>query len=200
MADSDISVLEPRKMKSRKGNIDFLVFCLKHFRRSDILNRQTITELLGVLVKKIRENLKMGRQPEVTSTKVMEDGGRGVRQGLILSNQFPREECGRVDCQLCFQQDGNRRRIVCDSGSVGYEGECNRCPDQKYTYVGETSKTAYTRLSQHLAAYRAASAANIPAQPQHVGLGLDRPKAAKSWMWEHTRDVHDGITGYEITK
>ena len=22
-----------------------------------------------------------------------------------------------------------------------------------------------------------------------------RPKAAKSWMWEHTRDVHDGVIG-----
>ena len=121
--------------------------------------------------------------------------GRGARQGLILSNQFPRERCSRVDCQLCFQQDGETRRVVCDKESVGYEGECTRCPDQKYTYIGETSKTAYTRLSQHLAAYRAASAANVPAQPQLVGFGLDRPKAAKSWMWEHTRDVHDGIVG-----
>ena len=49
--------------------------------------------------------------------------------------------------------------------------------------------------SQHLAAYRTASAANVPAQPQLVGFGLDRPKAAKSWMWEHTRDVHGGIVG-----
>ena len=34
-----VSVLEPRKMKSRKRNMDFSVFDLKNFRRSDILNR-----------------------------------------------------------------------------------------------------------------------------------------------------------------
>ena len=35
----------------------------------------------------------------------------------------------------------------------------------------------------------------MPAQPQQVGIGQDRPKAAKSWMWEHTRDFHGGTVG-----
>jgi hypothetical protein len=103
----------------------------------------------GVLADKVRESLKKGRQPGGTRTKVLEDGGKGARQGLNLSNQFPRERYTRVDCQLCF----------------------------------------------HLAAYRAAYAANVQAQPQLVGFGFDRPKAAKSWMLEHTRDVNDGIVG-----
>ena len=52
----------------------------------------------------------------------------------------------------------------------------------------------HTRLRQHLAAYKTASAAQLPAQPQHVDP-LSRPRAAKSWMWEHTRDKHQGIVG-----
>ena len=55
----------------------------------------------------------------------------------------------REDCQLCLEQDGDTKRIVC----VGYEGECSRCPDRTYAYIEETSETAYTRLSLHLAAY-----------------------------------------------
>ena len=39
----------------------------------------------------------------------------------------------------------------------------------------------------------------MPAQQDGVALGvggrLARPRAAKSWMWEHTRDVHGGIVG-----
>ena len=51
-------------------------------------------------------------------------------------------------------------------------------------------------MSQHLAAYRAASAARAPPQPQQDGNSFDRrPQAAKSWMWEHTRDVHGGVVG-----
>ena len=89
-----------------------------------------------------------------------------------------------------------QKSIVCDQENIGYAGECSRCPAGSYTYVGETSKTAYTRLGQILAAYRAASTAGLPAQPQHVVTDtLTRPRAAKSWMWEHTRDKHLGVVG-----
>ena len=166
------------------------------FRSGGYTSTLTVTATpAGSLAEKVRRNLKRGRQPKGKKTKVLEDGGRGARQGMILSNQFPRESCSREDCQLCLQQDGDNRRIVCDKENIGYEGKCSRCPEITLTYIGETSKTAYTRLSQHLAAYRAASAAKLPAQPQLVGIGLDRPKAAKSWMWEHTRDFHGGIVG-----
>ena len=36
---------------------------------------------------------------------------------------------------------------------------------------------AYTRLCQHLGSYRAASAADLPALPQHVDDPLTRPRA-----------------------
>jgi hypothetical protein len=148
----------------------------------------------GVLAEVVRKNLEKGRQPSGTKTKVLEDGGRSSRCGLVQSNQFPRQRCSRSDCQLCLQQEG--KRVMCDKENIGYEGECSRCPARTYAYIGETSKTGYTRLSQHLAAYRAASTARLPAQPDPGVLGYEvRPKAAKSWMWEHTRDIHAGVVG-----
>jgi hypothetical protein len=150
----------------------------------------------GVLAERVRESLEKSRQPTGTKTKVLEDGGQSTKCGLIKSNQFPREKCERENCQLCVQQNQENKKIVCDRENVGYEGWCNRCPDIKYAYIGETSKTAFTRLSQHLVAYRAASAARVPPQPKQDGIGFERrPQAAKSWMWEHTRDVHEGVVG-----
>ena len=148
----------------------------------------------GLLAEQVRRNLEMGRQPAQTKTKVLEDGGRSVRGGLVRSDQFPREKCDRKDCQLCLQ--GETKGVQCDRENIGYEGECGRCPAGAFAYIGETSKTAYTRLGQHLAAYKSAAAAGLPAIPQHVSSDpLDRPRAAKSWMWEHTRDQHQGIVG-----
>ena len=133
----------------------------------------------GLLAKQVRKKLDKERQPAGTKVKVLEDGGRGARRGLVRSNQFPREKCQRLDCQLCFQADG--KRSMCEKENVGYEGECTRCPPRTNAYIGETSMTGYTRLSQHLAAYRAAAAAREPAQPQPPANGFDsRPKAAKS--------------------
>ena len=58
--------------------------------------------------------------------------------------------------------------------------------------MGETSRTAYTRFSEHLRNYRGAAAARLPPVPDD-GAGLRG--RARSWMWEHTRDHHDGIVG-----
>ena len=60
-------------------------------------------------------------------------------------------------------------------------------------YVGETSKTGYSRVKEHLGSYRAASAAKLPPLPLSNNLTEKRPP--KSWMWEHTRDVHYGQVG-----
>ena len=47
-----------------------------------------------------------GSQPTGTKTKEMEDGGVSSRVGLVKSNQFPRDECGRGECILCVQLGG----------------------------------------------------------------------------------------------
>ena len=51
------------------------------------------------LAEQVRRNVEKGREPAGTKVKVMEDGGRGAKRGLVRSNQFPREKCQRVNCQ-----------------------------------------------------------------------------------------------------
>ena len=76
--------------------------------------------------------------------------------------------------------------------NVGYEGRCLRCSENA-VYVGETSKTAYTRIKQHFSNYRAAAAAKLPPLQRENPGRLENVRDCKSWMWEHTRDEHDGV-------
>ena len=108
---------------------------------------QTITLIVPV-TKSVRRNLKRSRQSAGTDIMVIEDGGVSARAGLVKSNQFPREKCSRNDCLVCFQEDGESRRLKCDQSNVGYESEYTRC-STKYTYIGESSRTAYTRFGEH---------------------------------------------------
>ena len=118
---------------------------------------------------------------------------------LSRSNQFPRDDCGRDDCMICFQQEENKSSVQCVKRSVGYEGMCVRCTT-KHAYIGETSRTAYTRVKEHISDYRAASAAQLPPLEENSGGGRgqgfsNRKKCVKSWMWEHSRDCHGGQVG-----
>ena len=76
---------------------------------------------------------------------------------------------------------------------------------QYKTYVGERSRSAYTRIKEHVDNYRAAATAMLPALQQkenHVMCGkqqcVQQNKCkcnVKSWMWEHSRDYHGGVVG-----
>ena len=70
------------------------------------------------------------------------------------------------DCALCVQRGGEGRVSNCGLNNVGYEGVCKRCPDEQ-VYVGESSRTAYTRIKEHVENYRAAATAMLPALQQH---------------------------------
>ena len=85
---------------------------------------------------------------------------------------------------------------MCVKNNIGYDGQCGRCPT-RYSYIGESSRTAYTRLKEHLSNYRAASAAKLPALPTSDAGGGIRKKDVKSFMWEHSRDCHGGVVGEE---
>ena len=84
--------------------------------------------------------------------------------------------------------------------NVGYAYTCNRCearrkeqtengvPEHQTTmflYIGETSRTAFTRNLQHLEKYRAGGRGARSANEQDGG----------TFMWSHARDYHDGILG-----
>ena len=50
-------------------------------------------------------------------------------------------------------------------------------------------------VNKHISDYRAASAARLPPLP--TSLEPTDKRRVKSWMWEHTRDVHGGQVGAE---
>ena len=146
----------------------------------------------GILAEKVRKNLESARQPTGTRTKVIEDGGVGSKVGLVSSNQFPHNRCHRNDCIACTNLNGDTKRTNCMRNNVGYRGKCSRCEDN-YTYIGETSRTMYTRGKEHIENYRSAAAARLPPLP--VETQNKQKRNVKSWMWEHTRDHHNGVMG-----
>ena len=59
-------------------------------------------------------------------------------------------------------------------------------------YIGESSRTLYTRAQQHLNDYRVASAKG----PGHTQGPRDE-EAPSSWMWEHSLEEHGGPQNLE---
>ena len=51
-----------------------------------------------------------------TKCKVVEDGGISSSMGVVRSNQFPRKNCDRSDCMLCFQKEGEKD-VSCDKAN-----------------------------------------------------------------------------------
>ena len=76
-----------------------------------------------------------------------------------------------------FALDNNNTRTLCDKSNIGYEGECLRCVDTVCKYEGETSRTGFTRMHEHMSDYRSAAAANLPPQPNGFGTAhQDHPR------------------------
>ena len=107
------------------------------------------------------------------------------------NNSFPRKTCYRENCPLkeakaCWER--------CFKEGIVYEIKCNRCHEEQINsgvpepkdsiYVGETSRTAFTRYHQHIRDYSVAS--RQPPQQQ-----LD-PEGKSSFMMNHTRQFHEG--------
>ena len=96
----------------------------------------------------------------------------------------------------------------CYKANVGYLYTCIRCEATRkqqlddgtpatdtvtYKYVGETSRTVFTRHLQHLSKYRTSYN-----NPQMRRIPEDEEEApGGTFMWSHTRDHHDGDIGPE---
>ena len=94
---------------------------------------------------------------------------------------------------MCYQREGNKV-TKCLKNNVGYEAKCGRCPT-RFSYLGETSRTAFTRTKEHMSDYRAAAAAKLPPLPTTDMEAQGRKKNVKSFMWEHCRGYHDVVLG-----
>ena len=153
------------------------------------------------LAKTIKKAIEDCPAPKGTKAKITENGGITVRQDLCRSDPFPKVSCERPGCGLC-QSDGSHGQ--CWKPNVGYRYDCARCRAKLnnlveggatlddmtvYQYVGESSRTAYTRHLQHIARYRtAANGWQLPTLD-------DGEEKAGSFMWNHTRDEHGGEVG-----
>ena len=74
--------------------------------------------------------------------KVVEKAGIAIKTLLQRSDPCKPRQCEREDCLVC-RTDG---KGPCDTQSVTYEIKCTECNN---IYVGETSRSAYTRGKEH---------------------------------------------------
>ena len=102
--------------------------------------------------------------------KVVERGGRTVRQFLQKSDVCPSGGCGREECWLCATDGGKGR---CHKEGVGYSINCVRCEETgaKAVMHGETGRSGRVRVNEH-----------------HRAL----TKKKDSNLWEHCVEVHNG--------
>ena len=96
---------------------------------------------------KPRSALKQRYEEEVNyvglNIKIMEQSGVTLKQRLQRSNPFKGKRCQRQECLVC-QSNG---KAECGAIGVTYELVCQKC---KHIYIGETSRSAYSRGKEHL--------------------------------------------------
>ena len=92
------------------------------------------------------------------------------KNGTTMKSMFQRAKLDKAPCadksSLVCKKD---KKYICRQESVTYEMKCETCEAQ---YIGETSRTAYTRIKEHM---------------------MDQKnKTENSVLWRHSRDNHGG--------
>ena len=104
--------------------------------------------------------------------KVIEQSGVILKRMLQRSDPFREKECTNIDCLVCT----TGKKGPCRSNGVTYELVCQLC---RHKYIGETSRSAYTRGKEHLRALE--------------------QREQSSVMWRHSRDKHGGnVPGFTM--
>ena len=104
--------------------------------------------------------------------KVVEQSGVTLKRMLQRSDPFKERQCNNTDCLIC----STGRKGFCRSTGVTYELFCQIC---RHKYIGETSRSAYTRGKEHLRA---------PEQCEESSV-----------LWRHCCDIHAGnIAGFTM--
>jgi hypothetical protein len=157
----------------------------------------------GMLKELIEKKIKQNGGPEGYNVKVIEDGGNTIKGMLVKGDPFPRKECGRVECKVkkgecgetCYRTGANYT-IPCNrcdkiieekeernegddgmgrerDGEAGTDGNGMEGMENRYIYLGETSRSVHRRSEKHWSEYR----------------------RKNNYMWEHTESLHEGIIG-----
>ena len=87
------------------------------------------------------------------TTTLLEQGGLPLRSLLCKSAPKEQDTCNNDNCNVCCSEGS--KRLICRKvtrGGIGYEAQCKECEkDGKISlYHGETSRTLYTRTTEHL--------------------------------------------------
>ena len=138
------------------------------------------------LAKRLRKVLEEHRGPKGTTVKVVEKPGNMIMTDLRSNKKFTRTDCGREKCPLriagksCFDK--------CYQEGIIYVSYCNLCNEKGTTsaYIGESSRTLFTRSRQHFEDYRreVRNQGNLETEIQE--------NLPKSWIKEHMREKHHG--------
>ena len=119
---------------------DFPIFC-PYTENSELLRRW----------RKVAEDIRI-QSKERIKPKIIEQGGTSLKS--ILCNPSPKEDnCEDPECHMC-SSDGNQG-LACRTtsrGGIGYQIQCMECSRNGKTsvYHGETSRTLYTRMKEHM--------------------------------------------------
>ena len=96
---------------------------------------------------------------EKMKVKVVERGGRSLKQILQRSEVASSGFCGRGDCRLC-EDEG---RGMCAKEGVGYIIWCPKCEEEgrSATMHGETGRCARVRINEHFEAMEKGRSSNL---------------------------------------
>ena len=84
--------------------------------------------------------------------KIVEKGGKKLKDILVNKNPFPEQPCEEVHCPLCgitpyTDPPDKPSRVRCDTLNVGYRWTCTSC---NMVYEGETGRNLRIRSKEHL--------------------------------------------------
>ena len=103
---------------------------------------------------------------------VVEQSGVTLKRMLQRSDPFQERKCNNINCLIC----STGGKGSCRSTGVTYELVCQIC---RHKYIGETSRSAYTRGKEHLKALEQREEGSV--------------------LWRHCCDVHAGnIAGFTM--
>ena len=125
---------------------------------------------------RVEKILEVVPGPSDQCLRVQEHPGPSLRVSMIRNDPFPREKCDRPGCPL--GRDGNCNN-KCYNESVGYTVVCRRCLESNTPpriYIGETSRSVYTRIQGHLSDLRTSA----------------RNNRGNSWMYNRIQESHSG--------
>jgi hypothetical protein len=167
----------------------------------------------STLVLSTRQALERTTGPDHTKVKVLERPGVSILSGLVKSNPFPRQNCGRHNCPLDWMKGGCQEK--CFAESITYQAHCTRCRKAQLdsgvreksvkdqVYEGESSRSLYTRTGQHFRDYIKEASKyhqNPPVHSSHQNSGQVEEEGGSSFMWDHVLEAHQGQVSGDHTR